>query len=249
MLNTYRLLAEIDKKKEKIRNSPEAYLKKSHQLRKDLKGLADVHSFWLENPVLRERILEEMEETDSRKLRQRSREYLGKIVSAWNYLSKLDDGNGFNSLLNPSAIVEVGELIDPNNIGFRPHRATIKNLKFISPNHIKIPELIDRFCSELKESDYHPVEAAAMAHLEIVGIQPFLYGNKRVARLFQDKILDCYDLPPAFIPSGEGQVYWDLLDQALNAKQRGDLKAQRPFFDYLGGKVNVALDTILDDLK
>ncbi len=249
MLSTYELLIEIDKKKKKVQNSPDTYLKKSHQVRKNLRGLADVHSFWLENPDLRKRILEEQKESDARRLKQRSRKYVKHIVDAWNYLSRVDDGNGHYNFLDPNTIIKLGELIGPNNQGFRSGRVRINRFRFIPPNYVKVPELVDKFCYELKQSDYHPIEAAAMVHLELTGIQPFVDGNKRVSRLLQDKILDCYDYPPAFIHSGERQVYLDLLDQALIAKQDNDLVYQRPFFDYIAGKVNTALDEIIDDLK
>jgi Fic family protein len=100
----------------------------------------------------------------------------------------------------------------------------------------------------LKSSDLAPIEAAIYTHLHLAGIQPFIDGNKRTARLLQDRILFSYELPPAVIPAGEREVYIDLLEQALVGVRNNAVKPQRPFYDYIGGKVNSVLDEILGDL-
>ena len=88
-----------------------------------------------------------------------------------------------------------------------------------------------------------------MAHIGIVGIQPFMDGNKRTARLIQNRILHSVDLPPAVIPAGEGKFYFDLLRRVLPFYQDGDMIGQKQFYDYCASKVNNSLDEILGDLE
>ncbi|MGC9309512.1 MAG: Fic family protein [Candidatus Nanoarchaeia archaeon] len=118
--------------------------------------------------------------------------------------------------------------MDQRNTGFRQNRVSL-GLDYTPPNPVRVPELVKKACYEIRESDYHPVEAAAVAHLRIAGIQPFLDGNKRTARLIQDRILEDHNLPPAVIPAGEREVYIDLLEQGLLGLKNNNLKQQRPF--------------------
>jgi Fic family protein len=250
MVVSPKLLDEIDRKLELIGDDPSYYLRRSNKTEKTLRDLSDIHSFWLENPKLRSRILRTQGIKDSRQLRKIAREGVKRISSAWSYLNEADVGNDYSQYINPLNIIRVGRLVDPgvNRDGFRVDRVSL-GLTYVPPNPLKVPELIGKFCDDLKGSEYHPVEAAVVTHLSIAGIQPFADGNKRVARLFQDRILHGYGLPPAFIPSGEREVYIDLLEQALLNREAHQIRYQRPFFDYVAGKVNVALDEILGDLK
>lgn len=241
------LTRDIDRKMRKISNNPNYYLKKSRQIKKGLREIGDFHTYWLEHPELRRQLLESGAAHVSGNLRKRSKAAIRNIKNAWSYLSNLSNVDFINNL-DPSVILAVGNLVDPENIGVRTQRVSL-GLEYTPPNSVKVPELIKKFCDNLQQSDFHSVEAAAYAHLYIAAIQPRLDGNKRTARLIQDKLLDSNGLPPAIIPSGERDVYIDLLSNALIGYRDSNFKVQRPFFDYIGGKVNVALDEILGDLK
>lgn len=240
---------EIVEKRKKISGNPEYYLKRSQRIKGDLRRICDIHSFWLETPSLRGRILQAQGEIDSRQLRKIARKSVANIKKAWKFLNSKGNGD-FLGRLSSEIILKVGKFVEPskNAQGYRNQRVTL-GLQYVPPNPVKVPELVEAFCCNVKDSDYSPVEAAAVTHLTLTGIQPFQDGNKRTARLLQDRILFGYGLPPAVILSGEREVYIDLLEQGLWGLRDRDLKLQRPFFDYIGGKVNVALDKILDDLN
>ena len=241
---------EISMKMSKIAGNPSYYLSRDNRVRTFLTHIKDAHSFWLEHPDMRRQVLDSGE-VDAKKLKRVARNGARRINEAWRYLSGLNNGKSVLEQISYNLILDVGRIVEPviNARGFREGRVSLGFDDYCPPNPVKVPELVRAFCHELKSSDLSPVEAAAYAHLHIAGIQPFENGNKRVARLFQDKILDCNELPPAVIPSGERQVYLDLLEQALAGIRDGKYGMQRPFFDYIGGKVNSALDDIIGDLE
>jgi len=237
------LIQDIEQKKNKINEDPNYFLKRAKRIEQEHRKLSNIHSYWLENPAIRSAILRKYNLKDSKELKIKAKEGIGKVKQAWEYLVALNEP--LLKVISPEIILETGKLIWDKNNYYRVEEVALKNFGYHPPNPMKIPGLIGQLCFNLKNSDYHPIEAAAAAHLEIAGIQPFLDGNKRTARLIQDKILYDSGLPSAFIPSGEREVYIDLLEQALVGFKSGNLKAQRPFFDYIGGKVNTSLDDIL----
>ena len=213
-----------------------------------MRKICDIYSFWLENPDLRRQLLRVTGEQNRKNLKNIAKKGVKRIQRAWRHLQTIGQEGEFLSELTPDVVKSIGNYVDPRNKGFRDVRVSL-GLEYTPPNPVKVPELVKQTCYELNASDYHPVEAAAAAHLRLTSIQPFEDGNKRTARLIQDRILTGYDLPPAVIPAGEREVYIDLLEQGLVGMRRNELKEQRPFFDYVGGKVNSALDDIIGDLK
>ncbi len=245
------LLEEINEKSRKLKGAPEYHLARDARLKGDLKTLCNLHSFWLEHPDLRMGLLDSISLKDNRGTKKFAREGIGRIHEAWNYLNSIGLGYEFLKEFNTMNLIRTGQIIEPNanTGGHRNSRCLLKNMSYVPPNFMKVPELTSELLEDLKTNLYHPVEAAGLAHVEILGIQPLNDGNKRLARLVQDRILADNDLPPACIPYGEREVYLDLAEQYLLAKDRVGAPLQRPFFDYNGGKVNTALDNILDDLK
>jgi hypothetical protein len=251
MVISPRLLREIDEKKAVVMANPDYYLKMSNAISGDLRQISNLYSYWLENPRLRMKILKQSNCKNSRGLRRIAKKGINRMHDAWAYLLSVScQGEDFTKVISPEIIAGVGAFVDPriNGIGFRQERVSLNFRDYIPPNYVKVPGLIQKMCDDLHGSDYHPVEAAASVHLDIAGIQPFLDGNKRTARLFQDKILNCVELPPAVIPYGERDVYLDLLEQGLIGRQTLKYELVRPFFDYVGGKVNSTLDSIIGDL-
>jgi hypothetical protein len=239
----------LRRKTEKISKNPDYFLKRSRRIKSDLNKLANVYSFWLENPDLRGRVLNVERVNDTRELRYQAKVGVENIMAAWNYLRRINTPGAFENHLTPEIIQDVGAIVLPdlNQVGFRTTRVSL-NLDYVPPNPVKVPEMVEDFCYELQQSDYVPVESGIVTHLGLAAIQPFKDGNKRTARLFQDRIFKDHGLPPAVIPAGERDVYIDLLEEGMKGYREGNLKMQRPFFDYIGGKVNTALDEILNDL-
>ena len=220
MVIAQRLSDEIEEKRIKISNEPEYFLKRSQVMGAHLRRLCDIYSFWLEHPQERLKILRQhraedgTQLTNGDELRRKVTKGIKGIGEAWKYIRSHSNGKNLIQQINPTLIVQIGKLVDYNNIGYRRDRVTL-NMEYTPPNPIKVPELIERFCEDIKRSDYSSVEAAATTHLRIAGIQPFDDGNKRTARLLQDGILFDYGLPPAVIPAGERDVYHHLLGQGL----------------------------------
>lgn len=252
-----KLLLEIDEKLRVIEKNPEYHLKKRKYLEGSLRKLCDVYSFWLENPNLRRGILpgQQVNNNERRELKKMAREGIIRINNAWYFLSGISGREkGVVQGLIPWTVLETGRIVNGmENPGFRNTEARLGLEKYSAPDYLRIPQLVDFACQDLKQKEAkgkaHPVEIAATAHLFFAGIQPFHDGNKRVARLIQDRILADTGLPPAIIPSGEREAYIDVLEDALCGWREEEPKMQRAFFDYIGGKVNNALDEILGDLK
>jgi len=249
MAITQSLREEIAKKSDAVVLHPEYFLKKANMVKTYLCHIRDAHSFWLEHPDMRMGMIG-ADRADMTKLRRVARKGARRLRDALYFLSGAGRGELFEAVVTPDLVVEVGKIVEPeiNAKGIRDGRIQGWLPNYVPPNYMKIHELLDETCEFVRESDQSPIEKAAYIHLHLAGIQPFTNGNKRTARLFQDRILDSHDMPPAVIPSGERDVYLDVLEQALVGERDGDVKAQRPFYDYIGGKVNAALDDIMGDL-
>ncbi|MBI2451959.1 Fic family protein [Candidatus Pacearchaeota archaeon] len=251
MVVSQELADEIEAKRYKITGNPDYFLKRSRMLERHLRRICDIYSFWIEHPDLRGELLRQHHLYEGEQLKEAVVYGLNGIRNAWKYLSQATSGQNFISVIDSDLIIETGRKVCPleNEKGFREDKKTLNFPDYTPPNPAKVQELVAKFCDDLKRSDLWPVETAVLTHLTIAGIQPFREGNKRTARLLQDRILNDYGLPPAVIPAGERRVYFALLDKGLVGLKNNDLSAQRPFFDYIAGKVNSALDEILDDLN
>ena len=241
---------EIEQKREKIQGNPDFYLVRAQRIKADLRNICDIYSFWLENPGLRKKILQGREERTPAELRQEARQGIKQIKFAWAYLNSIGKTGNFIAEISPRIILRVGGLVEPfkNKEGFRTGRVSL-GLNYTPPNPLRVSQYVQEFCDSVAKRTDSSVEIAAYTHLTLAGIQPFNDGNKRTARLMQDRILEDFGLPPATIPAGEREVYIDLLEQALIGARDEKPNKQRAFFDYVGGKVNAALDEILADLR
>ncbi len=237
------LIDEIERKQSILLGNPDYYLHRSNMQRHALESSMKVYSWWIEHPDLR-KILIDGTPQEKAKAISVAKKGIENLTNAWVYIKNVP------TVLDERVILKAAALVDDRNSrGYRETRVTLNLPSYTPPNPLKVPELMRSFLFNVNKGDLHPLEQAANAHLHVAGIQPFRDGNKRLARLIQDKVLYDFALPPAVIPSGEREVYIDLLEQALAGTKEGSLKLQRPFYDYIGGKVNVALDLILDDLK
>jgi Fic family protein len=238
------LLEEIDAKQKKILENPDYYSLKRNRIESEGTKVVDLYSWWMEHPNERIRLLGLKEEDKKRKeVYRMAKEGVRRLGEAWNYALSV------RTPFDAADIRQVGRLVYSGNAnGYRTSPVHLQ-LDYTAPNYVKIPDLIERLVRDLNEGDLHTVEKAAMAHLNVAAIQPFADGNKRVARILQNRILVEDDFLPVVLPVGERTVYIDLLEDAMIGVRDGDLKKQRGFYDYIGCKVNVGLDNILDDLR
>ena len=164
MIISHNLLREIDKKKAVVMANPDYYLKMSKAVSGDLKQIANLYSYWLENPRLRMKILQQSNCKSSRGLRRIAKKGITRMHDAWAYLlSVSSQGDDFTKIISPEIIAGVGAFVDPrvNGVGFRQERVSLHFDDSIPPNYVKVPGLVEKMCNNLRESDYHPVEAAA----------------------------------------------------------------------------------------
>jgi len=251
MIVSQNLLDEIDEKKELISEYPEYFLRRSNLVRTTLRRACNVHSFWIEHPELRTKLLRDFEAEDTSEFRARANIGMVRINDAWKYLKKVSGKSNELEYISSRNILEVLSIVEPelNSGSFRHERVSMRLSGFTPPNHLSVPDLAEKFCYEVNNGDLHPVEVAAQCHLYIAAIQPGLDGNKRTGRLFQNTVLHNYDLPPAVIPVGERTTYIDLLEPAMASFRESDYRPQIPFCNYVAGKVNSALDYMIDDLR
>ena len=96
---------------------------------------------------------------------------------------------------------------------YRRDRVTIAGAKHQPPRELQ-PHL-DQLFDELSDiTGCHPAVVAAWAHWAIARIHPFLDGNGRMSRLWQDYILLAHNYSPAIIPQSQRKVYYDALQSA-----------------------------------
>ncbi|MEK6951325.1 MAG: Fic family protein [Nanoarchaeota archaeon] len=73
----------------------------------------------------------------------------------------------------------------------------------------------------------HPLELAALLHLQLITLQPFVDGNSRLSRLLMNWILWKKGYPPVNIPIEDLENYYGALDKYQIEKN------ERPFIEYI----------------
>jgi|GEM_PF-4842693 len=234
---------EIARKRGFIEKSPSLTLASSNRHISELVQMANLYSWWIENPKLVPSAMQQsLTQTGFiRRLRERSREGQEVSKEAWKRTA------GYSPLkkhIGHEVLMSVGELMDPNNYQYRDRRRTLLFDDYVAPNHEKIPQLLDETFQEFKNI-LDPIEAAIYLHLRIAGIQPFFDGNKRTARILQNRLLYEACLPPATVLPGERVHYINVLERGLVGYREENIKEMRIFFTYMASKVNTHLDEIL----
>jgi len=128
----------------------------------------------------------------------------------------------------------------------------------LPPQPEKIKPQIETLLEHTNDVTLHTLERAGLSHLHLVRIHPFTDGNGRTARLLQNLVLKYEEYPPAIIPCEERIVYQHILRSALEGyrdrEAHGEFldawskplqisKAEQAFFNYIGSKVNIALES------
>ncbi len=76
----------------------------------------------------------------------------------------------------------------------------------------------------------HPIELAALVHLKMISIQPFIDGNSRLSRLLMNWVLWKKNYPLVDIPIEDIEKYYNVLDKYQIEKK------ERPFIRYIKKK-------------
>ncbi len=185
----------------------------------------------------------EMQGMNKRKARKKAYE---DIMSAYYYLIK-----NCSNMVEEDKIKIAASLINGysgSKLPYRGDRSTtdIGGRPFIYTSPEDIPNEIYRFIQE-NNSLSDPVEKAVHSHFHIARIHPFNDGNGRLARLVQNCILDCADLPPIITKTLERNEYLSLLQDAEIAYRSngGSLKPdQVKYYNYLALKVRDSLNEV-----
>ena len=101
-----------------------------------------------------------------------------------------------NTTISEPDILEIHRLfyyrINADNAGrYRNIPVIITGTDYLPPPPSKVPELMQNLILNIDQTrkTAHPIELAATAHLNLVGIHPFVDGNGRTARLLMNLVL------------------------------------------------------------
>ena len=71
---------------------------------------------------------------------------------------------------------------------------------------------MERLVASLKKEKRHPIESAALFHLDFDGIHPFIDGNGRTGRLILNLMLMQNGYPPVSMKFADRRRYYDCFD-------------------------------------
>lgn len=242
---------EIQLKFDKVIRNPEVYDQRKLLVEEDLLSLGDLYSFWIENPDLREALL--LKNVNPQTVRKIAERGVRAVRDGWYFLTQKGKHGTFVKELNTDILQRLNGIVEPRGLEsgrFRRKDVTLGLSDYTPVSWERVPERVNVVLQAVRQLyTTDPVEAAILAHLGFAAIQPFVDGNKRTARLTQNRILYDAQFPPVTIPAGEGKFYFGLLKKALPAFRDKNPDGQKQFFDYCASKINNGLDEILGDLN
>lgn len=107
--------------------------------------------------------------------------------------------------------------IDDDNAGrYRTANVIISGAKHTPSDFLHLQQEINKFMDwyDKEKNNLHPVELAAIVHVDFVKIHPFADGNGRTARLLMNLELIKAGFPPAVLPVERRLEYYEALDKA-----------------------------------
>src|SRR3989344_5394600 len=232
------VIDDIERKLKVAEGSPDYFLARGNCIKRDLLRREILQSYLIEHPSFAN--FGEGKTKRSRSQLSEARVILRtgikRLYDSWHYLvqnvpSVVED-------LTSANVIDLGNIINgTSGEAFRNVRVSMNLPNYTPPNPLKVPEMMEDLLTEVKAEDLHPIERAFYLHLGVASTQPFCDGNKRVARMLQNKSLDEQWLPPATIHFSERRKYIDLLEGAMNGYREKDFKKQGPFFQYMAKKL------------
>ena len=97
---------------------------------------------------------------------------------------------------------------------YRDIMVRIAGATHVPPDPLQVPEMMRQFVqTRLTKRQGHPIEQAALAHLDLVGIHPFVDGNGRTSRLLMNLILMKQGYFPAIILKNDRKRYYAALEK------------------------------------
>lgn len=132
-------------------------------------------------------------------------------------------------------------IIDDYAGRYRDQKVIISGAKHVPPEPILITEQMENLIHWYngEAQSMHPVKRAAVLHVIIVGVHPFIDGNGRTARLLLNLELMKNAFPPIVIRMENRLNYYNALDKAHTANDYDE------FLGLIGGELNRSLDLYL----
>ncbi|MBI4452427.1 Fic family protein [Candidatus Woesearchaeota archaeon] len=103
---------------------------------------------------------------------------------------------------------------------------------YVPPKWHELKKELDNFFKWHRSENrrLHPVESAALVHLKLISLQPFVDGNSRLSRLLMNWVLWKKNYPLIDIPIGDLENYYNALDKYQIEKD------EKPFVNYIKKK-------------
>ena len=173
----------------------------ANKLRKNSKKKSSYASNKIEGNPLSEKQVDEVIESDERKLFLKPEQEVRNYFLALNYLEAMvNKREPFSKqlIMDVQKLVEKGASKEkiglrgpmPPGVLFAVYDSKTGNPDYIPPEYCDIPALIDELVEYVNTTDDHPLIVAAVVHYQLVTIHPFEDGNGRTARLLSGYIMD-----------------------------------------------------------
>lgn len=106
----------------------------------------------------------------------------------------------------------------------------ITGTSYVPPKWGELPKLLGNFFKWYKAENrrLHPIELAALVHLKMIAMQPFVDGNSRLSRLLMNWVLWRKKYPYIDIPVKDLENYYDAID-----KYELEGWNEKPFINYI----------------